>query len=147
MGRAINWEKKQEKIFELISSGEYTFISVAEAVGVNKTTLNHWWNRPQTQAEYELWLIKHGIDDRRSPKERTTPQAMVYIQNKAERFKESLKIGDEVRNHKYGERGKVVRKYPHCFTVITEGGYLSSYSYAAFNEFIKRSVEDGEQGE
>lgn len=145
MGKAIDWESKRETIFEMMSGGEYTLVGMAEAVGVNKNALNHWWNRPQTRAAYNLWLITNGVEDKRMTKNRTVPQREDgnYIscrQEKAAQFKEELRIGQQIKNHHYHETGVVVAKYPHCFTIRTDEGYMSSYSYAACSEFIKQKV-------
>lgn len=146
MGNAIDWDSKQEKIFEVLSGGG-TFLAAAEAVNVKREALWAYWNRPQTRAAYDIWLSANNLTDKRPKKQHTVSVVKAYDgielprwQDKRDKFKSGIMLGKMIRNYKYHETGVVVGVYPHCFTIQTAEGIKSSYSYNAFMEFVKEGA-------
>jgi len=138
MPKKIDWDSVEKRMFEFYASGA-TLKAVALDAGVNYITVVHHFNKKGVMLRYSEFLkskkYKKGDAAEKVTKKRVIPEIHPAPQNKAEQFKERLKIGDKVKNKPYMEQGVVIAKYPHIFTIRTTSGFISSYSYNSFAEF------------
>lgn len=137
----INWNEKQETIFEMLSQGK-SIRETAQAVGVKYNALSAWWALKRNRGAYEIWLTKTGRDDNRRKclhiEKTHTEMYHPKCQNKRDVFRSEIYVGKRIKNHRNGESGVVVAVYPHVFTMRTTSGFLSSYTYNCFMDFEKK---------
>ena len=137
MKQRVNWGKNEKEIFERYLAGD-TLKKIATDLNINYVTIVSFMNREDTSSRLEYFKKTGDIlksQKIKAKKKRVIPVPQPMPQTRAEIFKNSLRIGQRVRNRLYRESGVVIAKYPHVFTVRTTDGLISSYSYNSFMEF------------